>query len=155
MIKDSGSRTEFTTGAVRDLREGKGRMDLTPLDIISKLVKSDVLKSIDKYTHTGEDRYLYKAIKQYCTERNWDIFTGAIEVSKQYEEGCKKYGDFNWQKGIPIHCYIDSACRHYIKWRRGDNDEPHDRATIWNLLGAIWTAKHKPEMQDLQTISKN
>lgn len=30
MIKDSGERTEFSTGAVRDMKHGKGRMDLLP-----------------------------------------------------------------------------------------------------------------------------
>ena len=30
MIKDSGDRTKFSTGAVRDMHEGKGRMDLLP-----------------------------------------------------------------------------------------------------------------------------
>lgn len=29
-IQDSGDRTEFSTGAVRDMHEGKGRMDLLP-----------------------------------------------------------------------------------------------------------------------------
>ena len=30
MIKDSGNRTEFSTGAHRDIQHGKGRMDLLP-----------------------------------------------------------------------------------------------------------------------------
>ena len=30
MIKDSGNRTEFVTGAVRDMKKGVGRMDLLP-----------------------------------------------------------------------------------------------------------------------------
>lgn len=30
MILDSGNRREFETGAVRDMQEGKGRMDLLP-----------------------------------------------------------------------------------------------------------------------------
>lgn len=30
MIKDSGNRTEFSTGAQRDIQHGKGRMDLLP-----------------------------------------------------------------------------------------------------------------------------
>lgn len=30
MIKDSGNRTEFETGAKRDMHAGKGRMDLLP-----------------------------------------------------------------------------------------------------------------------------
>lgn len=29
-ILDSGNRREFETGAVRDMAEGKGRMDLLP-----------------------------------------------------------------------------------------------------------------------------
>lgn len=33
-IKDSGERTEFETGAVRDLRGGKGRFDLIPWSVI-------------------------------------------------------------------------------------------------------------------------
>lgn len=34
VIKDSGQRTEFSTGAVRDLHEGKGRYDLLPWNAI-------------------------------------------------------------------------------------------------------------------------
>ena len=30
MIKDSGERTKFETGAVRDMHEDKGRFDLLP-----------------------------------------------------------------------------------------------------------------------------
>jgi hypothetical protein len=25
-----------------------------------------------------------------------------------------------------------------LKWRRGDKDEPHDRAFVWNLMCCIW-----------------
>lgn len=38
-IKDSGSRTEFSTGAVRDAQEGKGRMDLLPFRAIMEVSK--------------------------------------------------------------------------------------------------------------------
>ena len=37
MIKDSGERREFETGAVRDMAEGKGRFDLMPLCEVAKL----------------------------------------------------------------------------------------------------------------------
>lgn len=37
IIADSGHRTEFATGAVRDLHEGKGRYDLLPWDAIHEL----------------------------------------------------------------------------------------------------------------------
>ena len=38
-IKDSGSRREFLTGAVRDMPDGKGRMDLLPWAAIIALSK--------------------------------------------------------------------------------------------------------------------
>jgi len=37
VIADSGNRTQFETGAVRDLHEGKGRYDLLPWDAIHEL----------------------------------------------------------------------------------------------------------------------
>lgn len=39
VIKDSGDRTEFTTGAVRDMHTGKGRMDLLPWAAIMEVSK--------------------------------------------------------------------------------------------------------------------
>lgn len=38
-IKDSGERREFSTGAVRDMSEGKGRMDLLPWAAILEVSK--------------------------------------------------------------------------------------------------------------------
>ena len=39
MIKDSGERTNFDSGAVRDMHEGKGRMDLLPWSAIMEVSK--------------------------------------------------------------------------------------------------------------------
>lgn len=38
-IKDSGERTSFTTGAVRDMHTGKGRMDLLPWEALIEVSK--------------------------------------------------------------------------------------------------------------------
>lgn len=38
-IKDSGQRTEFATGAVRDMATGKGRTDLMPAVALLRLSK--------------------------------------------------------------------------------------------------------------------
>ena len=43
IIKDSGDRTEFSTGAVRDMREGKGRCDLMPLEVVAKMHSRQLL----------------------------------------------------------------------------------------------------------------
>ena len=53
-------------------------------------------------------------------------------------DGAKKYGEYNWQKGIPESSYMDSAVRHYLKFRAGMDDERHDRAFVWNILCLMW-----------------
>ena len=151
-ILDSGNRTEFASGAVRDMREGKGRCDLLPLDVVSVYIEDDnasmdwVLRHIYKFQEYGQEHYLLSSLNTFAHKNSWDSETMLLEVAKHFEEGCKKYGENNWQKGIPTHVYIDSAVRHYLKFLRGDKDEPHDRAFCWNILCCIWTCKHKPEL---------
>ena len=48
MIKDSGERTEFSTGAVRDMKRGVGRMDLLPWYGIME---------VSKHCEEGADKY--------------------------------------------------------------------------------------------------
>ena len=152
-ILDSGERREFETGAVRDIQEGKGRCDLMPLDVVADYLdrggKPDmVLLYIFMFQQVNRLNYLELAIDEF-NKLSWkNNETMFLEVSKHFEEGAKKYGEHNWQKGIPVHCYIDSAVRHYLKFMRGDKDEPHDRAFVWNLMCCIWTCKHKPELNE-------
>ena len=105
-IADSGDRTEFQTGAVRDMHEGKGRFDLLPMCVLMRL-------------------------------------------ARHYENGSKKYGDRNWEKGIPCHSFADSAMRHLVKYLDGYRDEDHLIAAIWNLCGLAWTEEKKPELMDI------
>lgn len=39
VIADSGDRTQFSTGAVRDMHEGKGRFDLLPMCVLLRLAR--------------------------------------------------------------------------------------------------------------------
>lgn len=150
-LKDSGERTEFTTGAVRDIQEGKGRCDLLPLDVVSEVLSLPELGSIEFFKETKNFIYLLVAIQNFATRTKTDIYTLMLEVSKHFEDGAKKYGENNWKKGIDLHCYLNSAVRHLIKHERGDTDEPHDRAFVWNILCAVWTIVHKPELDDVET----
>lgn len=162
-IKDSGDRTEFETGAVRDMHEGKGRCDLMPLDVIAQYYSIAVdwtscvvndnsddvrktLNAIHEFINSGSDIYLMEALVHFKAFK--DVETMFLEDAIHFEEGAKKYGDNNWRKGIPVRCYIDSAVRHYLKYLRGDKDERHDRAFCWNILCCIWTCKHHPELND-------
>lgn len=148
-ILDSGNRREFESGAVRDCPEGKGRCDLLPLDVVEEVTGLSVFGYIAAFMEDGETRHLVRILENSHRDGLFtDMPTMLLEVAIHFEEGAKKYGDSNWQKGIPVRCYIDSAVRHYLKFLRGDKDEPHDRAFAWNLLCAIWTCKHKPELND-------
>ena len=149
MIKDSGSRREFETGAVRDIQTGKGRCDLMPLSIIgmcldSELCSEDIFNAISDYQTTGDYSLLKKALTEFSGFANME--TMFLEVAKHFEAGAEKYGEHNWQKGIPTKCYIDSAVRHYLKYLRGDDDEPHDRAFCWNIICCMWTCANIPEL---------
>ena len=150
IIKDSGTRREFGTGAVRDIQEGKGRCDLLPLDVLAEFHDDKVLAHIAEFQRSNMTVSLRNALCTAVFDKHMfnDWSTTFLEVAKHFEEGAKKYGEYNWQKGIPTHCYIDSAVRHYLKYLRGDKDEPHDRAFVWNILCCIWTCKHKPELND-------
>ena len=148
-IKDSGERRGFDTGAVRDVADGKGRCDLLPLDVVGVIANDNILSLINNYIRTGDAESLYKVVARFSEENFDNLETAMLEVSKHYEDGAKKYAERNWEKGIPLHCYIDSGVRHYLKYRRGDVDEPHDRAFLWNMLGVLWTQNNKPDLIDL------
>lgn len=143
-IKDSGSRREFSTGAVRDDGGNKGRCDLMPMDVVFHILGCDsIISAIHSYMQTGYTGSLYTAMDLFrVMHYEGSAETMLLEVAKHFEDGAKKYGDNNWQKGIPVNCYIDSALRHYLKFRRGDKDEPHDRAFVWNLMCCIWEVDH-------------
>lgn len=146
-ILDSGNRREYGTGAVRDVNETKGRMDLVPLDIAGIVMNDPVLIDINDYVRSGNRDYLVQVIRDFSDACYENIYTALIEVSKHYSDGCKKYGPRNWEKGLPLSCYIDSAVRHYVKFKRGDKDEPHDRAFLWNLFGVLWTQENKSDTE--------
>ena len=143
-IKDSGSRSEFATGAVRDIQTGKGRPTLMPLRVVAKLVSDKlegdtILENIAAFTENMNTTHLYLALVQFAIWVYEDtVETMLLEVAIHFEEGAFKYGEDNWKKGIPVNCYLDSAIRHYLKYRRGDDDEPHDRAFVWNIMCCIW-----------------
>ena len=163
-ILDSGTRREFESGAVRDCAEGRGRCDLLPLDVAAELLayysdfqgmtaSVDVLKFVSNFLVAGSYIDLYQALYAFCNRNSWGVPEMLLEVSKHFEEGANKYGERNWEKGIPAHCYVDSAVRHYLKWCEDIIDERHDRAFCWNILCLVWTLKHHPECNDLPGVS--
>ncbi len=67
-VKDSGKRQEFSTGSVRDIREGKGRFDLIPTLPLRRLAKhyeNGAVKYGDRNWEKGQplSRYIDSAFR--------------------------------------------------------------------------------------------
>jgi hypothetical protein len=97
---------EFDTGAIREDKTGKGRMDLLPMCAL-------------------------------------------LRLGRHMENSLKDHPERNWEKGLPMHSFIDSALRHLFRYVDGQTDEDHLCAAAWNILCAMWTEEKKPEMQDI------
>lgn len=77
-IKDSGDRTQFESGAVRDMHTGKGRYDLLPMCVIDRLAKhyeAGALKYSDRNWEKGIPAHSFadSAMRHFCKYMDgWD-----------------------------------------------------------------------------------
>ena len=46
--------------------------------------------------------------------------------------GAKKYKVRNWESGMPFSRFLESLCRHVMKYRQGDRSEDHLAAICFN-----------------------
>lgn len=71
-------------------------------------------------------------------------------LAKLYEAGSLAYGDRNWEKGLPLSRYWDSALRHLTQFSLGLTDEDHLIHGLWNL----WCFVHTKAMIDAGKLPK-
>ena len=150
ILKDSGERREFETGAVRDRAVGKGRMDLLPLQEVVRFlnvygIRDNVIERMSAFVD-GRVKDMIPAMFAFMEDNRIDPYKALLDLSIHFEDGALKYDDDNWKKGIPVNVYVDSALRHYVKYKMGMDDEPHDRAFMWNVLCGTWTINNMPEL---------
>lgn len=74
-----------------------------------------------------------------------------LRVARHMENSLADHEERNWEMGLPMHCFLDSAMRHVFKYMDGMTDEDHLAAAATNLLMALWTEDHLPAMQDIPT----
>lgn len=86
-IKDSGMRSEFFTGAVRDCQENKGRMDLLPVRAIIEVAK---------HFEAGSNKY---------GDRNWEK---GINLSRYLDSGLRHAMKF--LRGDRDEPHLEAAC---------------------------------------------
>ena len=99
---------------------------------------------------------MYREVKDSGARQEWD--TGSVRDTQEgkgrydlitpiglrrlaihYENGARKYGDRNWERGQPVPRYLESAIRHLYVFLEGDRSEDHLAAAAWNALSAIHT----------------
>ena len=55
------------------------------------------------------------------------------------QKGMTKYGARNWEKGMPLSRYMDSALRHLNQKLEGNVDEDHVSQAMFNIMAFIHT----------------
>ena len=66
-------------------------------------------------------------------------------LAQHFENGAEKYADRNWERGLPLSRYIDSALRHLNAFMEGDRTEDHLSAVAWNIFCYLHTEREVQE----------
>jgi hypothetical protein len=83
-------------------------------------------------------------------ETRYDLLSPiALEAwAKTYAEGAAKYGDYNWEKGMPAHDLLNHAIRHIYKFLGGDRSEDHLPHAMWGVAAAIHSLALWPDLNN-------
>jgi hypothetical protein len=155
--KDSGKRQQFSTGMQRDSGDKPLYTEVyAPLDAcLTSSYRRIMLYRAD----------LCEKVRCFCTETalyadlvvilrtmhgleshaaNEDLVAGrCLSLDTRYAElmmrGAQKYDRGNWRKAATeeeLQRYKDSLIRHTVQYLRGDSDEDHGAAILFNCYGA-------------------
>ena len=58
-------------------------------------------------------------------------------LAELMERGAVKYGERNFEKGMPFSRYLDSAARHLFQALDGQTDEDHLAAVLFNIASVM------------------
>ena len=114
-VAPSATMDQLGNGVIRGSTEGRGEPHLLPFAALRVILS-----------------LCYSGFK----DSPW---AAVIELSKLYSAGTKKYPPRNWEKGMPLHRFVDSTIRHLRLHHAGDKEEPHLVQVAWNLCGLLQT----------------
>lgn len=99
--------------------------------------------SIVKF-ETGAVRSSDRAAERY------DLISpiGMRRLAATCHEGCGKYGDYNWEKGMPVSEMLNHAIAHLYKYLEGDRSEDHLAHAAWNCFGAMHSEELWPNLNN-------
>lgn len=108
----------------------------------------DYIHALETQDNTMSDRV---AVSRYALHR----------LALHMENGIKAgYDARNWERGISLGRFLDSAIRHTLQELNGEEDEDHAAAAFWNMHGFIhtWEAIGNSELpeslNDLKTNAR-
>lgn len=76
-------------------------------------------------------------------------FCALNRLAKHFQKSLREHPERNWEKGIPMSSFLDSAIRHLFNYMDGQTDEDHLCSAAWNILCAMWTEEKLPQMQNI------
>lgn len=76
---------------------------------------------------------------------------GMRRLAETCAEGAAKYGDRNWEKGMPVTVMLNHGLRHIFMYLAGDASEDHLAHAAWNLFGAMHMEELRPDLMDIPT----
>ena len=103
------------------------------------------------------------ALREVISEKGRYDLLPPIAIKRlavHFANGAKKYADRNWEKGMPLSRYMDSALRHLFQALEGKEDEDHLISSAWNLLCLVETQERielgilPKELDDLPKVKK-
>lgn len=85
-----------------------------------------------------------------CEGLRYDLISpvGLEAVARACHEGAERYGDFNWEKGMPVGDLLNHAVRHIYQFLGGNRDEDHLGHAAWGLLAAIHSHELWPDLNE-------
>jgi hypothetical protein len=129
----------FDTGAFRE--KADYRYDLMSPIVAKQLIDNHYASIFAAYLLT-EGQHMHSCtlgLKNVLGCNESDI---AHLYAQALHEGATKYGERNWEKGIPESNLINHALYHLFKLVSGDESENHRSHLVWNVLTLVHFREH-------------
>lgn len=157
MLKDTGQRTNFEWGAMKDLWGDRVDYTMIPTEFVEEIYDeyrfmndTEISTIWTRFLSWQNGWWYIKLIK-----RIFDMETGVIlknptiptdvleRLARHYMNWTKKYERDNWKKYWPEIKEIakQSTWRHFISWFDGEEDEDHAMAIVFWIITYEWHKK--------------
>lgn len=79
---------------------------------------------------------------------------GLRRVAQTMCEGGKHYGEYNWEKGMPIPMFLNHCIEHLVQYMSGDSSEDHLGHAAANLHMAMDSEERWPNLPANEALFK-